>query len=78
MLRLSRVVKCVAFYVPLNAVVITACSSVVYALFSFQNLLESDPQYVPGSSTMAAWNCIQAFVGVHALPHTNSSFLSQV
>lgn len=42
-LRLTRVGMCLAFYIPLTAVS-TACSSVVCALFPFQNLLESYPK----------------------------------
>lgn len=37
-LRLTRVGKCLVFYIPLTAVVTTVCRSVVYALFPFQNL----------------------------------------
>lgn len=54
-LLLTRVVKRLAFYIPLTAIVITH-SSVVYGLFPFQNLLEGNPQYVPGSSAMVVWN----------------------
>lgn len=42
-LSLTRVGKCLAFYIPLTVVVIAACSSAVYALFPFQNVLESYP-----------------------------------